>query len=190
MTVLAFQLSNEASLFWILVIIAVCFVVMAIAMLTIAIAVFRVVAIVRALQERVEPIIQKVDPLMLSVNQLSAQGKEIAEKFTDLSAHLSTATKHFSESAGLIKEEVVEIKALIGQSTEVARDKVALVSRTIERTNGQVQDTADLIQSKVVEPAREIAAIMAGFKRGLEVLFAPSPRELNRAYSDDEMFIG
>ncbi len=183
MTFLAFQLSNEASLFWILVIIAICFAIMALSMAFIAFMVFRVVGLVMQLQQKVEPLIQ-------SANQISAQGKEIAGKFTDLSEHLTTATKHFSDSAGLIKEELGEIKVLIGQTTDVAKEKVALVSRTIDRTNGQVQDTADLIQSKVVEPARELAAIMVGFKRGLEVLLAPSPRELNQAYGDEEMFIG
>ena len=38
--------------------------------------------------------------------------------------------------------------------------------------------------------AREIAAIMAGVRKGLEVLFAPSPKQIDRAYADDEMFIG
>ena len=36
----------------------------------------------------------------------------------------------------------------------------------------------------------EIAAIMAGFRRGLEVLIAPSPKPINQTYAEDEMFIG
>lgn len=183
MIILAFQFSNEASLFWILVIIAVCFAIMALSMATIALLVFRVVSMARGIQEKVEPLIQKA-------NDISAQGKEIAEKFGEMSVHLTTATKNFSESTGLIREEVAEIKALVSQTAVVTKDKVALVSQTIDRTNGQVLETADYIQAKVVEPARELAAIMAGFRRGLEVLFAPSPRQLDRAYGDDEMFIG
>jgi hypothetical protein len=64
------------------------------------------------------------------------------------------------------------------------------VSRTIERTNQQVVSTTDFIQTKVIEPARELAAIMAGFRRGLEVLVAPVPKPINQTYSEDEMFIG
>ena len=71
-----------------------------------------------------------------------------------------------------------------------ARDKVALVSRTIDRTQMQVTNTTDFVQQKIVEPAREIAAIMAGVKKGLEVLFAPSPKQIDRAYVEEEMFIG
>jgi hypothetical protein len=183
MNFLAFQLNNDASLFWILVIIAICFAVMAFSMIFIAFMVYRAVGMVGELKEKTEPLIQ-------SANNISAQGKEIAAQFTTLSEHLTVSAKYLSESAGLIKEEVGEIKVLIGQTTETAKEKVALVSRTIDRTNVQVQDTADFIQHKVVEPAREFAAIMAGVRRGLEVLLAPTPRQLDRAYTDDEMFIG
>ena len=183
MTFLAFQMRTDDPLFWIMVIIAICFIVMACAVAGLVIAVFRVVGMVKQLQEKTEPLIQ-------SVNNISAQGKEMAEKFTQLSDHLTTSAKYFSDSAGLIKEEVAEIKALLGQTTEVAKEKVELVSRTIDRTNSQVLVTADFIQAKVVEPARELAAIMAGVKRALEVLLAPSPRRLTEAYGEDEMFIG
>ncbi|HMS43278.1 MAG TPA: hypothetical protein PKE69_23820, partial [Pyrinomonadaceae bacterium] len=109
--------------------------------------------------------------------------------FNEISGNLSTATKYFSESAGLIKEEVAEIKQLVGMTAVEAKDKVALVSRTIDRTQLQVVTTTDYIQTKVVEPAREIAAIMAGVGKGLEVLFAPAPKPIDRAYTDRELFM-
>ena len=37
---------------------------------------------------------------------------------------------------------------------------------------------------------REVAAIMAGFRRGLEVLVGPMPKPINKTYAEDEMFIG
>jgi hypothetical protein len=110
--------------------------------------------------------------------------------FTEVSANLSTATKHLAESTELIKEEVAELRVLVGETALTARDKVELVSRTIDRTHDQVVDTTEFVQKKIVIPAREIAAIMAGVKKGLEVLFAPPPKQLDRAYVDDELFIG
>ena len=65
-----------------------------------------------------------------------------------------------------------------------------MVSKTIDRTHMQVTDTTDFVQRKIVEPAREIAAVMAGVRKGLEVLFAPAPKQIDRVYVDDEMFIG
>jgi len=122
--------------------------------------------------------------------QIAVQGKLIAEQFTAVSSHLSTATQHFSDSLAIVKDEVSELKSLVSDTAIQARDKVELVSNTIDRTHSQVVLTTDFIQSRVIEPARELAAIMAGFRRGLEVLVAPVPKPINQTYAEDEMFIG
>ena len=172
--------------FWMMIasiVIAVCFVVMAIALIAIALVVRRIINTVNRVEEKVEPLISKV-------NAIGDQGKLISVQFNEISNNLSTATKYFAESAGLVREEVAELKLLVGQTALVARDKVELISDTIDRTQLQVVTTTDFIQTKVVEPAREIAAVMAGVRKGLEVLFAPSPKQIDRVYTEDELFIG
>lgn len=178
-------MSENAQLLMIIAawIIVVCFIAMAGSLIAITFIVRKVIGTVRRLEE-------KVDPLIVQVNQISEQGKEISVQFNEMSGNLSTATKYFADSAGLVKEEVAELKLLVGATADTAKDKVALVSQTIDRTQTQVTTTADFIQDKVVQPAAEIAAIMAGVRKGLEVLFAPSPKQIDRAYQDDEMFIG
>ncbi|MEZ5306194.1 MAG: hypothetical protein R2684_03495 [Pyrinomonadaceae bacterium] len=177
--------ANEPQ-FWMMIasiVIAVCFVVMAIALVAIAVIVRRVIGTVNRVEERVEPLIEKV-------SLISDQGREISVQFNEMSGNLTTATKYFSETVGLVKEEVAELKLLVGETAITAKDKVALVSQTIDRTQTQVVTTADFIQDKVVQPAAELAAIMAGIRKGLEVLFAPSPKQIDRVYQEDEMFIG
>lgn len=166
-----------------LIVIAISFVVMAVAIVAIALIVRRIVNSVERLESKVEPLLEQV-------TAISAQANGISVQFLEISSNLSTATKYFSESAGLIKDEVAEIKQLVGMTAHEAKDKVALVSQTIDRTQMQVTTTTDFIQEKVVEPAREIAAIMAGVRKGLEVLLAPSPKRIDRVYMEDEMFIG
>ena len=172
--------------FWMMIasiVIAVCFIVMAIALIAVAMTVRRVTATVQRVEER-------VDPLITQVNAISVQGKEMSVQFTEVATNLAIATKHLAESTELIKEEVAELRSLVSSTALVARDKVEMVSDTIDRTHGQVVDTTEFVQRKIVEPAREIAAIMAGVRKGLEVLFAPSPNQLDRAYMDEDMFIG
>jgi uncharacterized protein YoxC len=184
-------------MFWAMALIAVAFAVIAIAMVFIAMLVRRAVKTVGRLEQRTEPLIKKITELSEQGKQIAAQGKEIvvqgkeiAEQINTMSGHLSTATQHFSESVGIIKEEVRELKLLAGQTAETARDKVALVSHTIDKTHEQVTTTTTFIRNKVIQPARELAAIMAGFRRGLEVLVAPAPKPVNQTYGEDEMFIG
>jgi uncharacterized protein YoxC len=172
--------------FWMMIssiVIAVTFVVMAIALIVIAMTVRKVIGTVKNIEERVEPLISKVDAIGL-------QGKEISAQFTEISTNLSTATRYLAESTELIKDEVAELKVLVGQTAITARDKVDMVSRTIDRTHAQVTTTTEFVNQKIVVPAREIAAIMAGVRKGLEVLFAPAPKQIDRVYIDDEMFIG
>ena len=55
--------------------------------------------------------------------------------FNEISSNLSTATRHLAESTELIRDEVAELKMLVGETAVTAKDKVAMVSRTIDRTH-------------------------------------------------------
>lgn len=187
---LALQFNTNDPMFWVMVVIALSFIIMAIAMVSIAVFVNRAVKSVNRLEEKLEPLIERVTVISEQGKQIAVQGKHIAEQFNAVANHLSTATMHFSESLAIIKDEVGELKEVVSLSAREARDKVELVSNTIDRTHRQVASTTDFIQSKVIEPARELAAIMAGFRRGLEVLVAPAPKPINQIYGEDEMFIG
>jgi uncharacterized protein YoxC len=187
---LLLQMSTRDPLFWIMVIIAASFIVIAIAMVAIAMFVSRAVKSVNRMEEKMEPLLERVTAMSEQGKQIAVQGKLIAEQFTAVSGHLSTATLHVSETLAIVKSEISELRALVSDTAVEARDKVELVSRTIDRTQQQVALTTDFVQSKVIEPARELAAIMAGFRRGLEVLVAPMPKPINQTYAEDEMFIG
>jgi hypothetical protein len=184
------QMSTRDPMFWIMVIIALSFVLIAISMIAIAIVVSRTVKTVNRMEAKMEPLLERVTAMSEQGKLIAVQGKLIAEQFTAVSGHLSMATQHFAESLAMIKSEVGELRALVSDTAVEARDKVELVSRTIDRTQKQVAMTTDFIQDRVIEPAREIAAIMVGFRRGLEVLVAPMPKPINQTYAEDEMFIG
>jgi len=190
MMMLALQMSTRDPMFWIMVVIAASFIVIAIAMVAIAVYVNRAVKSVGRLEQKTEPLVDRVTAISEQGQQIAVQGKLIAEQFNVVSGHLSTATLHLSDSLSIIRDEVAELRALVSDTAVEARDKVELVSRTIDRTQRQVALTTDFVQSKVIEPARELAAIMAGFRRGLEVLVAPVPKPINQTYGEDEMFIG
>jgi len=187
---LLLQMSTNDPMFWIMVIIAASFVIIAIAMIAMAVYISRAVKTVHRIEEKVEPLLERVTAISEQGKLVAVQGKLIAEQLTAVSSHLSTATGHVSESLAVIKSEIIELKELVSDTAVEARDKVELVSRTIDRTHSQVVATTDFVQSKVIEPAREVAAIMAGFRRGLEVLVAPMPKPINQTYAEDEMFIG
>ena len=189
----ALQMSTNDMAFWTMVmtiIIAASFVVIAVAMVAMAVVASRVMRTVRSVERRVEPLMERVGALADQVRVIAAQGKEVAEQVTVMSGHLSTATMYLSESMALVRDEVRDLKEVVGLSTETARAKVEMISRSIDETHGQLMTTTNFITSKIVNPAREIAAIMAGVRRGLEVLLAPAPKQIDQSYGEEEMFIG
>jgi uncharacterized protein YoxC len=186
----ALQLSANDPAFWVLVVVAVSFVVIAVAMVSVAVLVGRVVRMVRDVESRVGPLAERVGALADQAQAIAAQGREVAEQVTVMSGHLSTATMHFSESMALIRGEVTELKQVVSLSAETARDHVERISRSVDETHTQLMVTTNYVTSRIINPAREIAAIMAGVRRGLEVMLAPAPKQINESYAEEEMFIG
>jgi methyl-accepting chemotaxis protein len=189
----SFEMNPHEPLFWLVIItaiIALSFLMIAAAMIAMATFVNRAVKSVNRLEERLEPLMTRATAISEQGTAIAVQGRQIAEQFNVMSGHLSTATMNLAESTALIKEEVRGIMALADETAEVAHEKVHLVSRAIDTTHERVMDTTEFIQRKVIEPARELAAILAGLRRGLEVLVAPAPSPVNRSYGDEEMFIG
>jgi uncharacterized protein YoxC len=186
-------MNSHEPLFWLVIItglIAISFVMIAGAMIAMAVFVNRAVKSVQRLEEKLDPLINRANAISEQAQGIAVQGRQIAEQFHVMSGHLSTATGHLAESTALIKEEVRGIMALADETAHVAKEKVEVVSRAIDTTHERVMDTTEFIQRKVIEPARELAAILAGVRRGLEVLVAPAPSPINRSYGDEEMFIG
>jgi uncharacterized protein YoxC len=180
-------------LFWLVIItaiIAVSFIVIAAAMIAISVFVNRAVKSVNRLEARLDPLIDRANAISEQAQGIAVQGRQIAEQFNVMSGHLTTATGHLAESTALIKEEVRGLVVLADETAHVAKDKVHMVSRAIDTTHERVMDTTEYIQRRVIEPARELAAILAGVRRGLEVLVAPTPSPINTTYGDEEMFIG
>ena len=180
-------------LFWLVIItglIAISFVMIAGAMIAMAVFVNRAVKSVNRLEQKLDPLINRASAISEQAQGIAVQGRQIAEQFSVMSGHLSTATGNLAESTALIKEEVRGIMALADETAHVAKEKVAVVSHAIDTTHERVMDTTEFIQRKVIEPARELAAILAGVRRGLEVLVAPAPSPIDRSYGDEEMFIG
>ena len=142
MYVALLQMNTNDPMFWVMVIIAASFLIIAIAMVAIAVFVSRAVKSVNRMEAKMEPLIERVSAMSEQGKQMAVQGKLIAEQFTAVSGHLSTATQHFSESLAIVKAEVSELKALVSDTAVEARDKVALVSRTMARAaRSNVEET-------------------------------------------------
>ena len=170
------------------------------------------------LQTRGEPILEETQKLILAarpameqINELLTLAKPIMKeayiatqlaKETVLLAKQTTQNiKIESESClAAIKtttlelskitiEEAENVRALVSSVRERADLQVQKVDQLVSRTTDKLDHTAEVVQTTVLTPVSEIAAVLAGVQSFLHVLFAQERKQIDEAYQDEEMFI-
>ncbi len=141
------------------------------------------------LQTRAEYLLNNTEPVLKTAQSLMTELKEAGGYF-------SQGIQHLNSIAEMARDEVAEVRHLLGDTTALARreverakDKVDTVQETLAIATDQFERTTLLVQNSVLEPAREFSYLMFGLKRGLEVLMAGRRLPVDRAYQDEEMFI-
>ena len=141
------------------------------------------------LQTRAEYILNNTEPVLKMAHGVMVELKEAGGYF-------SQGAQHLSAIAEMAKDEVAEVKHLLGDTTamarrevERAREKMDKVQDTLGSATDQFARATAMVQHSVLEPAREFSYVMFGLRRAIEVLFAGRRLPVNRAYQDEELFI-
>jgi hypothetical protein len=141
------------------------------------------------LQTRAEYLLNNTEPVLKMAHGLMGELKEAGGYFTQ-------GVQHLNSIAEMARDEVAEVRHLLGDTTALARreverakDKVDTVQNTLAVATDQFERTTAMVQQSVLEPAREFSYLMFGLRRGLEVLMAGKRLPVDRAYQDEEMFI-
>ena len=152
----------------------------------------QVVAVIKRtgeLQIRAEYLLNNTEPVLKMAHGVMAELKEAGGYF-------SQGAQHLSAIAEMAKDEVAEVKHLLGDTTAMARrevdrarEKVDKVQDTLASATDQFARATAMVQHSVLEPAREFSYVMFGLRRAIEVMFAGSRLPVNRAYQDEELFI-
>lgn len=152
----------------------------------------RVVAVIERtgeLQTRAEYLLNNTEPVLKMAHGLMTELKEAG-------AYFAQGAQHISAIAEMTKDEVADVKHLLGDTTAIARreverarEKMNKVQDTLETATDQFERVTGMVQHSVLEPAREFSYLMFGLRRAIEVLFAGRRLPVNRAYQDEELFI-
>ena len=152
----------------------------------------QVVAVIKRtgeLQTRAEYLLNNTEPVLKMAHGVMAELKEAGGYF-------SQGAQHLSAIAEMAKDEVAEVKHLLGDTTamarrevERAREKMDKVQDTLASATDQFSRATAMVQHSVLEPAREFSYVMFGLRRAIEVLFTGRRLPVNRAYQDEELFI-
>lgn len=171
-------------------------------MIGIARAVKKLTAVAEGLQQKVEPIIAKVEPLVDqvqgtitnvrgAVDKITAQATETFEKVTvetrAIAAAVSTSSR---EIAQLAQRQAEQISTTVELATTTLQKQVVEIDGLLTRTQDRIEGTTIEVQTGVLQPMRELSALLVGLRRTIEMLFGRGRKPIDRAYQDEEMFIG
>jgi len=171
-------------------------------MIGIARAVKKLTAVAEGLQQKVEPIIAKVEPLVDqvqgtitgvrgAVDKITAQATETFEKVTietrAIAAAVSTSSR---EIAQLAQRQAEQISTTVELATTTLQKQIVEIDSLLTRTQDRIEGTTIEVQTGVLQPMRELSALLVGLRRAIEMLFGRNRKPIDRAYQDEEMFIG
>ncbi len=95
-----------------------------------------------------------------------------------------------NELTDMVHRQALEVRGLLRDTVLVLRNKVEQLDDLVTRTTERVDETTAIIQRQILEPVREIHYLTTAIRRAAGVLFAGRRKSVDRAYHDEELFIG
>ncbi|HWP83721.1 MAG TPA: hypothetical protein VNN17_00895 [Terriglobia bacterium] len=120
-----------------------------------------------------------LEPILRSSREIL---KDSSEKFAAISSNLQEITRS-------ARDQMERLNTLVRDTTDRARVQVVRLDHLVEDTLNRVEETTQAIQRGILEPAREISALIAGVRAGLQFFLHRNRKTVERATQDEEMFI-
>lgn len=164
-------------------------------------AIKRLTGIAASIQAKVEPVIAKAGPVMDqvqnavstvtgSVEKISAQAKDTFEKITIETRAVAAAVSASSqEITKMALHQADQLSHTLDYTTSTVQRQVTELDGLLVRTQERFEDTTLEVQATVLQPMRELSALLVGLRRILETLFGRHRKSIDRAYQDEELFI-
>ncbi len=137
---------------------------------------------VQSMQKAVADAIPKVESLVEKANAVIPKVDALVE----------TSKATVDESRLLVasaREQMAKVDEVVTDATNRARIQMDRVEMVLDDTMDKAQQTVNLVSRGVVRPLREVQGIVAGIQAALGFLMRSARPSVDRATSDEEMFI-
>jgi methyl-accepting chemotaxis protein len=140
----------------------------------------------KALQEKIDPLVPKVESLVERANSTVEQsGRQITEITTRANAILESS----KEIVDSTKRQVAIVEDLVGDAAMRAKVQMERVELVLDDTLSRAHETVAVVHDGIMRPLREVNGIAAGVRAALGALARGNRPTVDRATSDEEMFI-
>jgi archaellum component FlaC len=143
-----------------------------------------------ALQTKVEPLLGEVQSTVANVKGVTVQARDAFENLTAesraIAAAISVSTREITEVA---RTQAQHFAGTLEETNLMLRRQVTELDHLLSRTQLRIEDTTIEVQTSVLKPLRELAAVVAGVRRTVDVLLNRDRKPIDQVYQDEEMFI-
>jgi methyl-accepting chemotaxis protein len=140
----------------------------------------------KALQEKINPLVPKVESLVEKASSTVEQsGKQIAE-ITTRANGIMEASQDILDST---KRQLAVVEEVVGDAAVRAKVQMERVELVLDDTLSRAHETIAVVHDGIMRPLREVNGIAAGVRAALGALARGDRPTVDRATSDEEMFI-
>jgi ABC-type transporter Mla subunit MlaD len=133
----------------------------------------------KQLKESINPLLPKVDSLVSMANATVEQS----------SRQITEITTRANEILDSTKRQLAIVEEVVGDAAERAKVQMERVELVLDDTLSRAHETVAVVHDGIMRPLREVNGIAAGVRAALGALARGSRPTVDRATSDEEMFI-
>jgi ABC-type transporter Mla subunit MlaD len=140
----------------------------------------------KALQDAVNPLIPKVESLLPKVDNLVAMATSTVEQSGRQITEITTRTNDILDST---KRQLAIMEDVVGDAAGRAKVQMERVELVLDDTLSRAHETVAVVHDGIMRPLREVNGIAAGIRAALGAVARGNRPTVDRATSDEEMFI-
>ena len=154
------------------------------------VAIRKIITTVEKLQEQVTPLIEKSQQILITTQETTVLAKKTAISLrAEAEACMAAVTVTTQEIAKIAQDQIHNVQTFMDDATSTVKNQIDQFDRIASRTVSRIDRVGTIIQKDVLQPIREISAVLYAARTFLEVVLGLKRKQINQVYQDEEMFI-
>jgi hypothetical protein len=140
----------------------------------------------KSLEEKINPLLPKVESLVAKTTSTLDQG---SRQITEITTRANAILESSKEIVDSTKRQLAIVEDVVGDAAGRAKVQMERVELVLDDTLSRAHETVAVVHDGIMRPLREVNGIAVGVRAALGALARGNRSTVDRATSDEEMFI-
>jgi hypothetical protein len=122
------------------------------------------------------------------IERFMSETREMMVPVKAITENLQVASTNIMEIGVSAREQFRRVEGMVTDTGDVLHAQLDRLEDVTKDIADRINSTADMVQSTVIRPVREVAAVAKGLGRGFDFLFRRGRKSPNSQSHDDEIF--